>query len=93
MKDLSPLRIFWLISVIFVLVVAGLNTAISLVYYARVAKTICIDSPPDSARPAALGMLPTAYIVAVSLAPVLFFGIFPNRIGELVQHATSGLFS
>ncbi|MBX3425415.1 MAG: NADH-quinone oxidoreductase subunit N [Pirellulales bacterium] len=76
---------------IFMLVAAGVNTAISLVYYLRVAKTVCIDSPPDSSRPVELGFFPVAYVLALSL-PVLVLGILPNRVAEWAQQATAGLF-
>ena len=42
------------------LVIAGINTAISLVYYLRVAKTVCIDPEPDTRGPVAIGLLPAA---------------------------------
>ncbi|MCA9261762.1 MAG: hypothetical protein KDA61_21240, partial [Planctomycetales bacterium] len=73
------------------LVVAGVNTAISLVYYLRVAKTVCIDEPSDAAPAGDFGFLPAAYVSALAL-PVLFFGILPNGIAELVQQAASHLF-
>ncbi|MAT71116.1 MAG: hypothetical protein CMJ58_16505 [Planctomycetaceae bacterium] len=75
----------------FMLVAAGLNTAISLVYYLRVCKTVCIDSPPDTSRPVALGFFASAYVLALSL-PVLAFGILPNSIAQWAQAATAGLF-
>ena len=49
------------------LVVAGLNTAISLIYYLRVAKTMCIDPEADSRGPVSLGFLPLAYVLVVSV--------------------------
>ena len=59
------------------LVVAGLNTAISLVYYLRVVKTVCMDPESDSRGPVSLGFLPVAYVLVVSL-PVLIFGLLPD---------------
>jgi NADH-quinone oxidoreductase subunit N len=59
------------------LVVGGLNTALSLFYYLRVIKTMAIDPEPTD-RPAkgfSLVSLPGAYIVLVTL-PVLILGIF-----------------
>ncbi len=59
------------------LVVGGLNTALSLFYYLRVIKTMAIDPEPVD-RPAkgfSLVSLPGAYIVLVTL-PVLVLGIF-----------------
>lgn len=101
---LPPLAGFWpklrvLISLydaggpllVFVLVVAAINTAISLVYYVRVAKTMCMDSPPDSCRPVDLGLLSTTYVLAV-VAPIVLFGIVPNLIAPLATKAAAGLF-
>lgn len=76
---------------IFLLVAAGLNTAISLVYYLRVAKTACIDPEPDTARPAQLGFLSTTY-VAVVTAPVVLLGILPGILAPWAEAATQGLF-
>jgi NADH-quinone oxidoreductase subunit N len=59
------------------LVIGGLNTALSLFYYLRVIKTMAIDPEPVD-RPAkgfSLVSLPGAYIVLVTL-PVLILGIF-----------------
>ena len=77
----------WMIAL---LVIAGINTAISLVYYLRVAKTVCIDAEPDTRRPGSIGLLPTAYVLAISL-PVLFYGIFPARILDIAREATKQL--
>lgn len=75
----------------FVFVVAAINTAISLVYYLRVAKTICMDPEPESSQPAELGFLPSAYIWAMAL-PIVVFGILPELIAPLAQQATTGFF-
>jgi NADH-quinone oxidoreductase subunit N len=59
------------------LVIGGLNTALSLFYYLRVIKTMAID-PEPAHRPVtgfSLVSLPGAYIVLVTL-PVLILGIF-----------------
>ena len=79
----------WMIGL---LVIAGINTAVSLVYYLRVAKTVCIDPEPESRRSASIGLLPAAYVLAISL-PVLFFGIFPARILDIAREATKQLFT
>ena len=67
--------------------IAGINTAISLIYYLRVAKTVCIDPEPERAGPVSIGLLPAAYVLVVSL-PVLIYGIFPARILEIAAQAT-----
>jgi NADH-quinone oxidoreductase subunit N len=74
------------------LVVAGLNTAISLVYYLRVVKTICIDPESDSRGPASLGFLPVAYVLVVAL-PVLIFGLLPDWLAQWADQAAQQLFS
>ena len=76
---------------IFVFVVAGLNTAISLVYYLRVAKTMCIDPEPDSRGPVSIGFLPGAYVLIISL-PIIVFGILPDRFAQWANMAVSQLF-
>ena len=75
----------------FVLVAAALNTAVSLVYYLRVAKTMCIDPEPDSRGAVSLGFLPAAYVLLVSL-PVLLFGIVPERLAAWTDVAVKNLF-
>jgi NADH-quinone oxidoreductase subunit N len=77
----------WMIGL---LVIAGINTAISLVYYLRVAKTVCIDPEPEPRRSASIGLFPAAYVLAISL-PVLFYGIFPARILDIAREATKQL--
>lgn len=74
------------------LVVAGLNTAISLVYYLRVVKTICIDPESDSRGPVSLGFLPAAYVLVVSL-PILIFGLLPEWLARWADQAAQQLFS
>lgn len=75
-----------------VFVVAALNTAISLVYYLRVAKVMCIDPEPDSRGPVTLGFLPAAFVFVVSV-PVIIFGLLPNALASWTDLAVSQLFS
>lgn len=75
----------------FVMVVAAANTALSLVYYLRVAKTMCIDREADATRPVALGFFSTAFVLAMTL-PVVLYGLDPERIARWTQQAASGLF-
>jgi NADH-quinone oxidoreductase subunit N len=72
------------------LVIAGLNTVVSLVYYLRVAKVVTIDSEPENRGPVTLGLLPTAYVLIVAV-PVLVYGIQPGRILEIARQATEQL--
>ena len=75
----------------FVLVAAAINTAISLVYYLRVAKTMCIDPQPDTSRPVQLGFLATSYVVVLTL-PVVLLGFLPDQVAQWTQQAAAGLF-
>jgi NADH-quinone oxidoreductase subunit N len=77
----------WMIGL---LVIAGINTAISLVYYLRVAKTVCIDPEPESRRRATIGVLPAVYVLLVSL-PVLVYGLFPGQVLTLAREASKQL--
>lgn len=76
---------------VFVMVAAAINTAISLVYYLRVAKTMCMDSPPDTSLPVELGFLPGVYVLAMAV-PLVIYGLLPNLIAPWAQQATTGLF-
>jgi NADH-quinone oxidoreductase subunit N len=77
----------WMIGL---LVIAGINTAISLVYYLRVAKTVCIDPEPEARGRVTLGLLPGLYVLVVTL-PVLIYGIYPVPLTTLAQQATKHL--
>jgi len=77
---------------IFLLVVGGINTVLSLVYYLRVAKTICIDPEPDSRPPVFLGFIPVFYAAAVAV-PVLLLGIWPEWLRTIALAASRHLFT
>jgi NADH-quinone oxidoreductase subunit N len=76
----------------FVLVAAAINTAISLVYYLRVAKTMCMDPEPDTSLPVQLGFFPATFVLAITL-PVVVLGIVPDLIAPWTSQAAAGLFS
>lgn len=73
-----------------VMVAAALNTAISLVYYLRVAKTMCIDEEPDTRGPVSIGFLPVTYALVICV-PVILLGIWPNPMAEWARNAVSHL--
>jgi NADH-quinone oxidoreductase subunit N len=75
---------------ILLLVVAGINTAISLIYYLRVAKVVCIDAPPAERGPVFIGFRPALYVLVVAL-PVLYYGILPSRVYDFAAAATQQL--
>ena len=54
----------WMIGL---LVIAGINTVISLIYYLRVAKVVCMDPEPETRGPVSLGVLPATYVLVVAL--------------------------
>ncbi len=74
-----------------VLVVAGLNTAISLYYYLRVVKIMTIDSEPEQVRPAEITFIPGTYIVAITV-PVVLLGLAWNQLNEWTLAASAQLF-
>ncbi|MGD9635634.1 MAG: NADH-quinone oxidoreductase subunit N, partial [Pirellulales bacterium] len=73
------------------LVIAGFNTVISLIYYLRVAKTVSIDPEPETRGPVTLGILPAFYVLIVAI-PVLYFGMRPAWLLEFAHQATQQLF-
>jgi NADH-quinone oxidoreductase subunit N len=77
----------WMIGL---LVIAGLNTVISLIYYLRVAKTVCIDPPADTRGPVSIGLLPAAYVLIVAI-PVLYYGILWTSVLKVAEDATKQL--
>jgi NADH-quinone oxidoreductase subunit N len=74
-----------------VLLIAGLNTAISLYYYLRVVKIMTIDPEPETRRPVSLSYIPATFIVLVSL-PIVILGIWPESLNTLARVATGQLF-
>jgi NADH-quinone oxidoreductase subunit N len=78
-------------AMIALLVIAGINTAVSLVYYLRVAKTICIDAPHSDRSVVSIGVLPVVYMLVITV-PVLIYGIVPARLLEVARDATQQLF-
>jgi NADH-quinone oxidoreductase subunit N len=74
-----------------VLVIAGLNTAISLYYYLRVVKVMTMDPEPEDRRPVSIPFIPAAYLVLVSV-PVVVLGIWWENLNVLARAATRQLF-
>jgi NADH-quinone oxidoreductase subunit N len=71
-------------------VIAGVNTVISLIYYLRVAKVVCMEPEPENRGPVTLGVLPVTYALIVAL-PVLIYGINPSWLTDLAHQAASQL--
>ncbi|HTM56346.1 MAG TPA: NADH-quinone oxidoreductase subunit N [Pirellulales bacterium] len=74
-----------------VLVIAGLNTAISLVYYLRVVKVMTMDPEPEQRVASTMPFIPATYMALVTL-PVVILGIWWNELAELANSATRQLF-
>jgi len=74
------------------LVIAGVNTAISLVYYLRVARVMTVDPPPDQMVVSqGLAFLPATYMTFVT-APVLILFFWSDGIYTWARVAASQLF-
>jgi NADH-quinone oxidoreductase subunit N len=73
------------------LVVAGLNTAISLYYYLRVVKIMTIDPEPANRRDVAIPFIPGTYVVLVTV-PIVILGIWFERLNVLVLLSAQHLF-
>lgn len=74
-----------------VLVIAGLNTVLSLYYYLRVVKVMTMDPEPEGRRPVSVSFIPGAYVVLVTL-PVVVLGIWWENLNALARFATRQLF-
>ena len=76
-----------------VLAVGGVNTVISLFYYLRVAKTMCIDSRPADATPVTMvaSSSPALYVMLVS-GMVVFLGIIIEPLSRVASHAAHAIF-
>ena len=78
---------------VLLLVVGGLNTAISLFYYLRVVKVMSMDPEPENALPAQIPMvsLQGAFVFAVTV-PVLLLIVNWDMLNTWSQAATRQLF-
>jgi NADH-quinone oxidoreductase subunit N len=74
------------------LVVAALNTAVSLFYYLRVIKVMCIDAEPETRSPVSFSPLSPAmwYAVAVT-APVVLLGVLFFYVIDVAEAAVRHL--
>jgi NADH-quinone oxidoreductase subunit N len=74
------------------LVLGGLNTAVSLFYYLRVVKVMTIDPELDSSPPtSSVPLLATAYVAALAV-PILTLLVYANSLNDLTQAAARQLF-
>ncbi|MBI3465990.1 MAG: hypothetical protein HY000_23495, partial [Planctomycetes bacterium] len=79
---------------LWLLVIGGLNTAISLFYYLRIIKTMTLDPEPDRRLPVQLSLLsrPGLYIAFLTVW-VVALGIWFNWLNEWSLTATHDLLS
>lgn len=84
-------RVHWFMWV--VLVAGGLNTVLSLFYYLRVAKIMCIDTRPATARQVSLpSRSPSGLYVMLVSAMVLFLGVIIQPLSRVAHHAAAAFF-
>lgn len=72
------------------LFVAAINTVLSLVYYWRVVRTMCLRPAPVTRGPLALDVWPATYAALVTL-PLLLLFVFPAGLTNLAQAAAATL--
>lgn len=74
---------------IWLAVIAGINTAISVYYYMSVIKAMFLENFGDPSHREPMAIAPGLSMVCLLLAmPVLGFGIFFNSLGEYTQSLT-----
>ncbi|HVX13950.1 MAG TPA: NADH-quinone oxidoreductase subunit N [Pirellulales bacterium] len=75
------------------LVIGGLNTALSLFYYLRVVKVMTIDPEPEDRLPANLSLVsPAGVYLALLTIPVVVLGIWFDGLNNWTRAATQSLF-
>lgn len=84
-------RVHWFMWV--VLAAGGLNTVLSLFYYLRVAKVMCIDVRPADARSVTLSSnSPSGMYVLLVSAMLVLLGIVVDPLSRVAQHAATAFF-
>lgn len=84
---LIPAKLYWL------LIVGGVNTAISLFYYLRVIKAMTMDPEPADRLPVDFSMIsPQGVFVALVTIPVVVMGVFPNEFFKLAKAAAAATY-
>ncbi len=61
--------LYWLV------IVAVVNTVVSLYYYARVIKKMYLETPPEGVQPVRVGLVPALIIISL-LVPTILFGVW-----------------
>ncbi len=84
-------RIHWFMWV--VLAAGGLNTVLSLFYYLRIAKVMCIDVRPVDARQVSMpSNSPSGMYVMLVCGMVLVLGIIIQPLSRVANHAAAAFF-
>jgi NADH-quinone oxidoreductase subunit N len=81
------------LTMIALLVIGGLNTALSLFYYVRVVKVMTLDDEPDARAPStfSLASIPGVFVALVTV-PVFVLGLFWDELYQVASSATMTLF-
>jgi NADH-quinone oxidoreductase subunit N len=81
------------LTMIALLVIGGLNTALSLFYYVRVVKVMTLDDEPDARAPSTFSLASNPGVfVALVTVPVFVLGIFWDELYQVAYSATMTLF-
>ncbi len=73
-------------------VVAGLNTGLSLFYYLRVVRVMCIDAEPESRGPVSFAALSPSVLYAVAVTtPVVLLGVLFSYVIDVAEAAVRQL--
>ncbi|WP_010587243.1 NADH-quinone oxidoreductase subunit N [Schlesneria paludicola] len=76
-----------------VLIAGGVNTVLSLFYYLRVAKFMCISERPAGSTPVALPVASSSGVFVMLLSGmVVFLGIIINPLSKVALHAARAFF-
>ena len=74
------------------LIIGGLNTAISLIYYLRVVKVMTIDPEPENRTPLNISLVSlSGAFVALITAPILLLIITWDKVNEVARAAAEHL--
>ena len=81
------------LTMIALLVIGGLNTAISLFYYVRVVKVMTLEDETDARAPStfSLASIPGVFVALITI-PVFVLGLFWDELYQVASSATSTLF-
>ncbi len=75
---------------LWLLIIGGINTALSLYYYLRVVKVMTIDAEPPSRTPFSVGVFPVAYVVLLTFPLVVLIFTW-NFLNEWTLQAAAHL--